>query len=82
MTRRIAIAILLTVWATLVVAGGAAYLGVRAALVADLDAGLVAQAARLPELVPPVGPTASPGSPAAVAALAATGQQEPPGRNG
>jgi signal transduction histidine kinase len=51
MTRRIALAILATVWATLIVVGVGAYLTTRAVLVADLDAGIVARAVARPEVV-------------------------------
>jgi len=58
MTRRIACAILLTVWAMLIASGVTAYLTTRAVLLADMDETLFAQASALPELVPPVNPTA------------------------
>jgi two-component system heavy metal sensor histidine kinase CusS len=51
MTRRIAVAILATVWATLIVFGVGAYLTTRAVLVADLDASLVVRAMARPEVV-------------------------------
>lgn len=50
MTRRIAIAILLTVWATLIAAGATAYLTTRAVMLADLDQGLMARALALPQM--------------------------------
>jgi signal transduction histidine kinase len=50
MTRRIALAILLTVWAILIVGSGAAYLAVRWALIDQLDESLVAKASSLPAL--------------------------------
>jgi two-component system heavy metal sensor histidine kinase CusS len=53
MTRRITLAILLTVWAMLAAAGVAVYWSARPLLLADLDATLVEEAANLPELVPP-----------------------------
>jgi two-component system heavy metal sensor histidine kinase CusS len=52
MTRRIALAILLTVWAILVVGGVAAYAAVRWALIEQLDQSLVAKASSLPQLGP------------------------------
>jgi signal transduction histidine kinase len=51
MTRRLAIAILLTVWTVLLAGGLTAYLTIRSLLIADLDAVLFARAASLPELV-------------------------------
>ena len=53
MTRRITIAILLTVWAMLAASGLAVYLLARPLILADLDGALVDEAANLPELVPP-----------------------------
>jgi signal transduction histidine kinase len=50
MGRRIAIAILLTVWATLVAGGLGAYFAVRAVMLADLDAQMVHAARQLPAL--------------------------------
>ncbi len=50
MTQRLAMAILLTVLGTLVVAGLTAYFTVRAVLIGNLDAVLFARAAALPEL--------------------------------
>lgn len=50
MTRRIALAILMTVWATLIAGGAAAYMTTRAVLLADLDASLVAKALALPQV--------------------------------
>jgi two-component system heavy metal sensor histidine kinase CusS len=52
MTRRIALAILLTVWAMLIASGAIAYLTTRSVMLADLDATLLAQASALQELVP------------------------------
>lgn len=51
MTRRITIAILATVWTTLVVVGLGAYFSTRAILLADLDSSLIAQVAALPQVV-------------------------------
>jgi heavy metal sensor kinase len=51
MTRRIALTILLSVWATLIAGGVVAYMTTRAALLADLDQTLLARAASLPEIV-------------------------------
>src|SRR3954468_22953710 len=53
MTRRITLAILLTVWAMLAAGGVAVYFSARPLLLAGLDAALVDEAANLPELVPP-----------------------------
>ena len=50
MTKRIAAAILLTVWATLAAAGVIAYFTARAQLLADLDRELVARASLVPEV--------------------------------
>jgi signal transduction histidine kinase len=50
MTRRIALAILLTVWTTLIVGGSIVYLATRTVLLADLDANLLARVSALPEL--------------------------------
>jgi signal transduction histidine kinase len=50
MTRRIATAILLTVWATLLLAASTAYIVTRSLLLEDLDEALVQRAASLPEL--------------------------------
>src|SRR3954447_23694396 len=50
MTNRIAMAILLTVWAILLLAGTIAYIVTRSILLASLDASLVSRAASLPEL--------------------------------
>lgn len=50
MTRRIALAILLTVWTTLVVGGVVVYATTRSLLLADLDASLVRRARGLKEL--------------------------------
>lgn len=53
MTRRIALAILLTVWGLLVAGGATAYLTVRSALVKELDESLMTRALGLPELSRP-----------------------------
>jgi signal transduction histidine kinase len=53
MTRRIALAILLTVWGLLVAGGATAYLTVRAALTKELDESLMARALGVPELLRP-----------------------------
>ena len=53
MTRRITLAILLTVWAMLAAGGVAVYFSARPLILADLDGALVDEAANLPELVPP-----------------------------
>src|SRR3954468_1844379 len=50
MTNRIAMAILMTVWAILLLAGTIAYFVTRSILLASLDAALVSRAASLPEL--------------------------------
>ena len=55
MRRRLAAAILLTVWAMLIIGGGAVYLGVRSILINDLDSLLYARASALPELLHPAG---------------------------
>jgi signal transduction histidine kinase len=60
MTRRIAMAILLTVWATLVAGGAAVYLTARSVLLADLDASLVARAMSLPQVVDDAGHRVTP----------------------
>src|SRR6476469_10546520 len=62
MTRRIALAILLTVWAVLVAGCVMAYTTVRWALVEQLDQSLIAKASTLPELarVPAGLPTTRP----------------------
>src|SRR5579859_5832001 len=60
MTRRIACAILLTVWAMLIASGVTAYLTTRAVLISDMDQTLVAQASALPELMPPANRPAAP----------------------
>jgi len=67
MTRRIALAILLTVWAVLVAGCVVAYTTVRWALVEQLDQSLVAKASTLPELarVPAGLPTTRPAAAAA-----------------
>src|SRR6185369_2962425 len=51
MTRRIALTILLSVWATLIAGGIVAYMTTRSALLADLDQTLLARGASLPEIV-------------------------------
>jgi signal transduction histidine kinase len=58
MTRRIACAILVTVWAMLIASGVTAYLTTRAVLLADMDETLFAQASALPELMPAGNATA------------------------
>ena len=50
MTRRIAAAILLTVWATLIAGGFTAYWVTRSVLLADLDQLLVKRARMLPQV--------------------------------
>ncbi|HEX8522611.1 MAG TPA: HAMP domain-containing sensor histidine kinase [Tepidisphaeraceae bacterium] len=55
MTRRIAIAILISVWSMLVIAAVAAYFSVRSIMVSDLDSLLYARAIALPELMQPEG---------------------------
>src|SRR4051812_46900819 len=50
MARRLALAILVTVWATLIVAGVGAYLAVRAMLLDDLDRQIRNAARRAPEV--------------------------------
>jgi signal transduction histidine kinase len=55
MTRRVAIAILLTVWTLLIVGGAVAYWTTRAVLLDDLDASIVARAGTLPELTGAAG---------------------------
>ena len=52
MSRRITLAILLTVWAMLIAGGGVAYWTTRSLLLADLDDALVGQALSRPELLP------------------------------
>src|SRR5689334_23213359 len=51
MTRRIAVTILLTVWAILLAGGVTTYLTIRAVLLKDLDASIAARAASLPQLL-------------------------------
>jgi heavy metal sensor kinase len=51
-SRRITLAILLTVWAMLIAGGGVAYWTTRTLLLADLDDALVGQALSRPELLP------------------------------
>src|SRR3982751_3970499 len=50
MTRRIALAILLTVWAVLVAGCVVAYVTVRWAMIEQLDRSLIAKASAVPEL--------------------------------
>ena len=50
MTRRVATAILLTVWALLIVGGAVTYAITRAILLDDLDVSIMARASTLPEL--------------------------------
>jgi signal transduction histidine kinase len=69
MTRRIALAILLTVWAILIAGCATAYLTMRWVLIDQLDRSLVAKASSLPELAR----FASPGS-----ATAADGEDRTP----
>lgn len=56
MTRRITLAILVTVWAMLVASGTTAYYTTRSVLLSDLDATLTARACSLPGLLPPAWP--------------------------
>lgn len=63
MTRRITIAILLTVWAILLAGAVGAYFTTRSVLLANLDESLVARAASLPQLVDERGQTLAPASP-------------------
>ncbi|HEY7120226.1 MAG TPA: hypothetical protein VH475_26800, partial [Tepidisphaeraceae bacterium] len=73
MTRRITLAILLSVWAILVVGCASAYLIVRWALVRQLDASLVVKASSAPELARvPLGPTTRASMSAAAAQPART----------
>lgn len=51
MTRRIAMAILLTCWLVLLIGGAATYVGIRRAVLEDLDASLVLRASSLPEVL-------------------------------
>src|SRR4051812_16995745 len=55
MTKRLTLAILATVWGTLVAAGATAYVTTRSVLLASLDASLVTRASALPELVDETG---------------------------
>src|SRR4051794_9833714 len=59
MGRRIAIAILLTVWATLVAGGLGAYFAVRAVMLADMDRQLVSFCRMLPAIEDIAGQTTS-----------------------
>jgi signal transduction histidine kinase len=63
MTRRITVAMLVTVWAILLVGAVAAYLTTRSVLLANLDESLMARAASLPQLVDETGQTLAPASP-------------------
>ena len=60
MTRRIALAILLTVWAILVAGCITAYVAVRWALVEELDEALATRASSLPELLASTAAAAAP----------------------
>src|SRR3954471_23911657 len=55
MRRRLALAILLTVWAVLIGGGAVVYVGIRSILISDLDSVLYARATALPELLQPAG---------------------------
>jgi signal transduction histidine kinase len=55
MTRRIALAILMTVWATLIAGGIAAYVAARTVLINELDAALMNRALSLPQIVDQAG---------------------------
>src|SRR3954469_3166652 len=55
MTRRIAIAILLTVWAILIAAGVSTYLVTRSVLLVNLDDAIVQRAKALPQITDPLG---------------------------
>lgn len=55
MTRRIAVAILLTVWAILIAAGIGTYLVTRSVLLANLDDSIVERAAALPQVTDATG---------------------------
>lgn len=55
MTRRLAITILLTVWASIVVAGVAAWFSARAVLLVNLDASIEKRAMMLPEVTRFIG---------------------------
>src|SRR3954454_10404154 len=59
MSRRIAIAILLTVWATLIVGGLGAYFAVRSVMLADMDRQLVDFCRMLPAVEKVAGQTTS-----------------------
>ncbi|HSV14845.1 MAG TPA: ATP-binding protein [Tepidisphaeraceae bacterium] len=59
MTRRIAIAILLTTWTALIAIGVTVYLATRHVLLTDLDASVVARAASLPDALRVPGATAA-----------------------
>ena len=51
MTRRIALAILVTVWTILIVVGVGAYIAIRSVMLADLDASLLARALAQPQVM-------------------------------
>ncbi|WP_428939312.1 ATP-binding protein [Fontivita pretiosa] len=72
MTRRIAIAILLTAWAALLAGAVGTYLAARRALLAELDEALIGRAAALPRLL---GVEASPAGAAGVSPLIPTGDR-------
>jgi signal transduction histidine kinase len=55
MTRRIAVSILLTVWAILIAVGVSTYLTARTILLADLDAAIMARAASLAQVTDATG---------------------------
>src|SRR4051812_31388434 len=59
MGRRIAVAILLTVWATLIVGGLGAYFAVREVMLADMDRQLVDFCRMLPAIETVAGQTTS-----------------------
>src|SRR3954469_8638275 len=59
MRKRLAAAILLTVWTVLIAGGGALYWEIRGLLISDLDSLLYARATALPELLHPAGFDAS-----------------------
>src|SRR5947209_18975944 len=59
MTRRIAIAILLTTWTALIAIGVTVYVATRHVLLTDLDASIVARAASLPDALRVPGATAA-----------------------
>src|SRR5678816_3165653 len=51
MTRRITLAILVTVWTILIVVGVGAYIAIRGIMLADLDASLLARALAQPQVM-------------------------------